>query len=127
MTSASPESNTGDADLATVLAQYPEQRAALEPMLRAALAVQAAPAPQVAPQARVDGRARLAAALMARLPAEALDQAFAALQQGISVDEALADNPHADELRPLLRMTLKVEENRAARPLGKRRLLAMTV
>ena len=102
--------NTGDKDLAAVLAQYPEHRAALEPMLRAGLAVRQAPAAQPRPEARVAGKERLLAAMLARLPAEALDRALTLLKSGQPLEQALADTPYADELKPLLRLAQAIEQ-----------------
>ncbi|MCW5853835.1 MAG: hypothetical protein KIT87_27455 [Anaerolineae bacterium] len=122
--------NTGDKDLAAVLAQYPEHRAALEPMLRAALAVRQAPVAQPRSEARVAGKERLLAALLARLPAEALDHALALLKSGQPLEQALADTPYPNELKPLLRLAQAIEqtpEPRAsleAQAIGYARLIA---
>jgi len=101
--------NTGSYDLETVLAQYPQERAALEPMLRAALALRHTPPPQPRPEARAAGQERLLAALIARLPADALDQALAVLRSGAPVDEALAGSPYAAQLKPLVRLAMQIE------------------
>lgn len=101
---------TGNADLATVLAQYPEQRAALEPMLRAALAVQRRGVVQPRLEAQAAGRERLATALVSRLSAEALDHAWLALKSGQDPATALADSPYAAEILPLLRLAQVVEQ-----------------
>lgn len=102
--------NTGDADLDSVLARYPAQRAELEPMLRAALALRLAPLPQARDEAFAEGRERLMAALIARLDAEALDTALAALRNGRSPEIALAGNPHADDILPLLRLAQAIQD-----------------
>ena len=102
--------NTGDADLDSVLARYPAQRAELEPMLRAALALRQAPLPQPRAEAFAEGHERLMAALVARLDAEALDAALAALRDGRSPEAALAGNPHADDILPLLRLAQTIQD-----------------
>jgi hypothetical protein len=50
------------------------------------------------------------AALIARLDAEALDTALAALRNGRSPEIALAGNPHADDILPLLRLAQAIQD-----------------
>ena len=63
--------NSGQADLETCLARYPEQAAALRPLLQTAALLRAAPVPRPSPAARAAGRQQLLLAVARRRQAQA--------------------------------------------------------
>jgi len=63
--------HSGQADLETCLARYPEQAAALRPLLQTASLLRAAPVPRPSPAARAAGRQQLLLAVARRRQAQA--------------------------------------------------------
>jgi hypothetical protein len=63
--------NSGQADIETCLARYPEQAAALRPLLQTASLLRAAPVPRPSPAAKAAGRQQLLLAVARRRQAQA--------------------------------------------------------
>jgi hypothetical protein len=63
--------NSGQADMETCLARYPEQAAALRPLLQTAALLRAAPVPRPSPAARAAGRQQLLLAVAHRRQVQA--------------------------------------------------------